>query len=169
LRIHRADLQRCLIQHLSIQGSGKSSNKTPCTLHLSHRLTDYIDNSSSLPTPHTGPIILHFANQPSRTCDILVGADGIKSTVRRLFLQRLNNQDKFGVFMDPVWSGAVAYRGLIAREDLEEVFPSHRVIDRPGVMVRSYLLSFRHAPDNVRDLVYRQKQSKEGLPKARFI
>ncbi|KAJ3573489.1 hypothetical protein NP233_g2406 [Leucocoprinus birnbaumii] len=98
-----------------------------CALHLSHRLIDYVESKQ-------GPVTLHFSDQPPRTCDILIGADGIKSTVRKIFLSRLPNSERYTRCMDPVWSGAIAYRGLVKREELESVYPGHRALGHPGLM-----------------------------------
>lgn len=132
LRIHRADFQRSLVEHLPLPGSGAAINST-CTLHLSHRLIDYTDTASSSST-HC-PVTLHFEDKPNAYCDILVGADGIKSVVRRLFLTRLPNPEKYENCLEPVWSGTVAYRGLVRKEDLSRVFPGHRALDHSGIMV----------------------------------
>lgn len=136
LRIHRADFQRSLIKYLPLPGSNVVTNAT-CNLHLSHRLVDYTYTSHSSSATHPGAITLHFADKPCATCDILIGADGIKSTVRQLFLKRLPNPERYERSLEPVWSGAIAYRGLVAREDLEKVFPGHRALNHPGIMVRA--------------------------------
>ncbi|KAF5353974.1 hypothetical protein D9756_007014 [Leucocoprinus leucothites] len=104
LRIHRADLQRCLLNHLPFPSNRTVPQNSLCTLHLSHRLIDYTESSP-------GSVTLHFSNQPSKTCDILVGADGIKSTIRKIFLSRLPDSEKYAKCMDPVWSGAIAALG----------------------------------------------------------
>ena len=131
LRIHRADLQRSLLQHLRLTGSGIPINKT-CTLHLSHKLVDY---KFSPPNFSSGSLKLYFENQVDRTCDILIGADGIKSTVRRLFLTRMPNPEKYQEFLDPTWTGSLVYRGLVDAEELRKVYPGHRALNHPGIMV----------------------------------
>lgn len=117
LPLHRADLQRTLVTHLPHPDS-----PTPCTLHLSWRLIDFTQDSES------GPVTLHFATGVAKTCDILIGADGIKSTIRKLFLSRIN-PEKYERCMEPLWSGTYAYRGLVSMEDLAEVYPGHRLLD----------------------------------------
>lgn len=52
-----------------------------------------------------------FENGHVATGDILIGADGIRSTVRRLVFGQI----------DPVFAGKVAYRGLIPEENLPEM------------------------------------------------
>lgn len=132
LPIHRADLQRTFIEHLPLSDSNQPVN-TPCALHLSHRLVDYTQSSP------TGPITLYFSNDVVETCDILIGADGIKSTVRQLFLTRLPSPDKYTKYLEPVWSGTIAYRGLVAREDLEKIYPGHRALNLTRVLVSPVL------------------------------
>ncbi|KAF5349921.1 hypothetical protein D9756_009180 [Leucocoprinus leucothites] len=116
LPVHRADLQRSLMTHMPT-----SDSPTPCTLHLSMCLNDYEDSP-------TGPVTLHFTNGETRTCDILIGADGIKSTIRKLFLSRLPNPEKYERSMDPVWAGTYAYRGLVSMDELAKVYPGHRLL-----------------------------------------
>lgn len=49
-----------------------------------------------------------FSNGETRTADLLVGADGYNSVVRRHFLP----------YMHPVYAGYVAYRGLIPEKEM---------------------------------------------------
>lgn len=77
----------------------------------------------------------HFADKPRVTCDILIGADGIKSSVRQLFLNRLPNPKKYERYLEPKWSGLVAYRGMVSKEALQKVLPGHRALEHPGLMV----------------------------------
>lgn len=135
MRIHRADLQRTLISHLPLQGSAVKEINSICNLYLSHRIVDYNNTAPSGSSKRSGPVTIHFADKPSTTCDILIGADGIKSTVRQLFLSRLPNPQKYLNCLEPKWSGLVAYRGLIAREELEKELPGHRALTHPGLMV----------------------------------
>ncbi|KXN86474.1 Salicylate hydroxylase [Leucoagaricus sp. SymC.cos] len=118
LPLHRADLQRSLVTHLP-----KPDSPTPCTLHLSWRLLNYTQESPS------GPITLHFASGVTRTCDILIGADGIKSTIRQIFLSRFSNPEQYQRYMEPLWAGTYAYRGLVSMEALAKEYPNHRLLD----------------------------------------
>lgn len=69
---------------------------------------------------------LHFNDGSNATCDILVGMDGIKSVVRKglLIKQGLSTSAS----LDPVWTGTIAYRGLIEQAALEAMYPGHRVL-----------------------------------------
>jgi salicylate hydroxylase len=82
--IHRADLQRILSGALG--GAG---------LHLDHRLTEIRDLGGA-----TG---LSFANGRTVEADLVVGADGVRSLVRRF----LTGRD------DTVYSGTSAFRGIV--------------------------------------------------------
>ncbi len=131
LRIHRADLQKSLMEHLPLPGSKAATINSSCTLHLSHRLVDYAYSEIS----SSGPITLHFDGKPSATCDLLIGADGIKSSLRQIFLAQLPNPREYNDYLEPTWSGLVAYRGRIPKDELEKILPGHRALEHPGLMV----------------------------------
>ena len=109
MRFHRADLQRALLSGLS----GR--------LHLSHRIISYEEIGDE--------IHLTFQNGSSATCDILIGMDGIKSIVRKCFLQKQGLLSSPS--LNPVWDGRIAYRGLILADDLEKQLPGHRALTIP--------------------------------------
>ncbi|KJA13325.1 hypothetical protein HYPSUDRAFT_49909, partial [Hypholoma sublateritium FD-334 SS-4] len=115
IRLHRKALQQSL---LAVQPAGR--------VHLSHRLMTYEETDSQAR--------LHFTDGTTATCDLLVGADGIRSTVRRKFLEKhavavpLPDGLQLG---DPVWSGTYAYRGLVPFNKLAARFPGHRAITTP--------------------------------------
>jgi len=70
-------------------------------------------------------------------CDMLVGADGVKSAVRRCMMpeiaQNLSGQaaDFALSCAEPIWSGVTAYRTLINAENLLARAPDHRVFQGP--------------------------------------
>ncbi|KAM6494775.1 salicylate hydroxylase [Amanita muscaria] len=107
VRIHRADLQRILLDDATKR----------CRLHLSSKLVSY--------TEHEDSVQMVFENGSTGTCDLLIGADGVKSVMRRLFLANQPG-DGYKESIDPVWSGSCAYRGIISREELFKKFPGHR-------------------------------------------
>jgi salicylate hydroxylase len=92
LTVHRADLQAIIAAGLPKQ-----------RIHLGHRLTALVD--------HGDAVEARFANGACIEADILVGADGIHSTVRELL---------FGP-EDPQFAGCVAYRGLVPAERIAEL------------------------------------------------
>jgi salicylate hydroxylase len=86
---HRSDVLSMLIGALP-----------PERLHLGHRMTAFDDRGDR--------VALEFANGVRAEADIVVGADGIHSTVRELL---------FGA-EHPRFTGCVAYRGLVPAERL---------------------------------------------------
>ncbi|KAF5310166.1 hypothetical protein D9619_010218 [Psilocybe cf. subviscida] len=112
-RFHRGDLQQVLLRHLR----GR--------LHLSHRLISFEE--------HEDEVRLYFMNGTVAVCDVLIGMDGIRSVVRRGFLQRQGFLKSPSV--DPIWTGTIAYRGMIAKETLEAVYPNHRAATEPMLYV----------------------------------
>ncbi|KAL1731639.1 hypothetical protein EV714DRAFT_271440 [Schizophyllum commune] len=83
---HRADFQGMILRHLP----------PSVRVHLSHRLVGFTESprgftqsprvsssSSSSSSSSTTEIRLEFENGATATCDVLVGADGLRSRVRR--------------------------------------------------------------------------------------
>lgn len=89
LGIHRADLQNTLSTAFGVQN-----------LHLGCRLVNLVETPDS--------VILEFANGRVEHADLVVGADGVRSTVRRW----ITGAD------DTVYSGTSAFRGLVPVENL---------------------------------------------------
>jgi salicylate hydroxylase len=86
-QMHRADVLATLVRALPAE-----------CLRVSHRLVAFDD--------HGDGVTLAFENGESAEVDVLVGADGIHSTVQRLL---------FGE-QRPRFTGCIAYRGLIPAE-----------------------------------------------------
>ncbi len=78
-------------------------------------------------------VTMHFQNGVSATCDLLIGMDGIKSTVRKSLLEKQGIPHS--PCLEPVWSGTIAYRGLVSRDVLDTVFPGHRSITTPMMYI----------------------------------
>jgi salicylate hydroxylase len=91
-QIHRADLLQMLVRALP-----------PDRLHLGHRLVGFEDDGVR--------VTARFANGEVATADLLVGADGIHSTVREALLGPEH----------PRFTGCVAYRGLVPAERLADL------------------------------------------------
>jgi len=87
--VHRADLQRILSDALGGVG-----------LHLGHRLTNLVD--------HGDTIGLEFANGRFAQADLVIGADGVRSVVRRFVTGG----------EDAVYSGTSAFRGIVPADRL---------------------------------------------------
>lgn len=95
LDFFRPDLQRVLVEELP-----------PGTLRLGTRI-EAIDQND-------GGVTLRTSSGERVRADAAVAADGIRSPIRR----QLVGAD------DPVFSGTVVYRGVVAREDAADVHPS---------------------------------------------
>ncbi|KAF5391213.1 hypothetical protein D9757_003074 [Collybiopsis confluens] len=115
LTFHRAQFQQVLVKHLS----------PSCQIHFSKRLVSYSQNRQG------GPVHLSFEDGTVATCDVLLGADGIKSVVRNCLLReqadiarsdgRLKDEQNLLACRDYVsWLGSIAYRALIPVERLKE-------------------------------------------------
>jgi salicylate hydroxylase len=96
--IHRADLQRALSTTFGVEN-----------LHLGCRLVDIVDEG--------GSVRLTFANGRIERADLVVGADGVRSTVRRW----VTGAD------DAVYSGTSAFRGIVPTENLPSLPDPHAI------------------------------------------
>ncbi|KAM5540038.1 hypothetical protein V8D89_006178 [Ganoderma adspersum] len=112
---HRANLQKLFALHLRAYDR----------IQYAKRLASYTE-----PPSDRDPVTLKFEDGTQATCDILVGCDGIKSAVRRTMYTDLAKEAeargeveeaaRLRTLNDPVWSGTVAYRGLVPTSELEE-------------------------------------------------
>ncbi|KAG6810474.1 hypothetical protein H0H92_011709 [Tricholoma furcatifolium] len=124
MTFHRADFQQVLLRRLP------KSYRT----HYCKRFQSYSQQQS-------GPIKVVFEDGSTTTCDVLVGADGLKSAVRKaLILEKVTRARSegrhaevahLGTSIDPVWTGTNAYRALIPSDILKKASPDHRVFSRP--------------------------------------
>ncbi|KAI0332310.1 FAD/NAD-P-binding domain-containing protein [Cubamyces sp. BRFM 1775] len=123
IRFHRAQFLDVLVDHLP---SGVA--------HFGRRLLSY-----SAGTTRGGSqteLELHFADGSTATCDLLVGCDGIKSVVRKQMLEDYvmehGRNPQLLDHIEPIWSGTIAYRGLIPVERLKDHNGlEHRTIQTP--------------------------------------
>ena len=131
MTFHRADFQTVLLRKLP------SSYR----IHCSKRLRSYEQRPG-------GSISLLFEDGTNTFCDILVGADGLKSAVRRSLLrekasraQSLNNWSEAAditALIEPAWSGTVAYRALIPADRLRSRQSNHRALTQPTKVKRFF-------------------------------
>jgi salicylate hydroxylase len=96
--IHRADLQKSLSSAFGVEN-----------LHLGCRLINIVQEPDS--------VVLEFANGRVEHADLVVGADGVRSTVRRW----ITGAD------DAVYSGTSAFRGLVPTENLPSLPDPHAI------------------------------------------
>ncbi len=96
--IHRADLQKILGSAYGVEH-----------LHLGCRLVNIIEQADS--------VVLEFANGRTHEADLVVGADGVRSTVRRW----ITGAD------DMVYSGTSAFRGIVPTENLPSLPDPHAI------------------------------------------
>lgn len=126
IRFHRADFLDIFIKSLP-EG----------VAHFHKRVESYVQDTSN------GLIQLCFHDNTSATCDILVGCDGIKSTIRAEMLRSLASKTgrrEILEAVEPSFSGTIAYRGLIPVNNmpLNAEGKPHRTIQSP--MMVSLLL-----------------------------
>ena len=96
--IHRADLQTTLSRALGGQN-----------LHLGCRLVNIVEQRSE--------VVLEFANGRTHHADVVVGADGVRSTVRRW----VTGAD------DALYSGTSAFRGIVPVGNLPSLPDPHAI------------------------------------------
>ena len=116
-----------------------------CRTSLSKRLESYVQQPGA-------PIILHFQDESTATCDILIGADGLKSAVRKTMFEeavtwvespsqhRNDNAAELRDLSNLRFSGVFSYRAHIPAERLLNISPQHRVFSSP-VQVRCRLFT----------------------------
>ncbi|KDR80360.1 hypothetical protein GALMADRAFT_92716 [Galerina marginata CBS 339.88] len=114
---HRADVQEVLLNHIS--------SNIQC--RLNHRLTTYRQSKDG--------VEMEFKNGETATCDILIGADGINSAVRKAFLADGKNlsEEEVAANAQPLWTGMVVYRDLVDSELIRKDAPNHRGLTTPVV------------------------------------
>jgi len=120
IRFHRAHLLDIFVNNLP-----------PGVAHFHKKLSSYIDE------PKHSEVILNFSDGTKATCDVLVGCDGIKSTVRKQMFESLalNGHPQLLQHIEPRFSGTFIYRALISLERLcrEAGSENHQAIHRPMI------------------------------------
>ncbi|KAF9064305.1 FAD/NAD-P-binding domain-containing protein [Rhodocollybia butyracea] len=125
--LHRAQLVDML----------KSRLPRTCTIHTSKCLESYTRCTDS-------SYILRFTDGSTATTDVLIGADGVRSAVRKSMFQDLSVQGKlppdllspeaFHKAVEPQWSGITVYRSLIQSQKLREISPDNPLFSAKAPM-----------------------------------
>ncbi|OJA17266.1 hypothetical protein AZE42_03032, partial [Rhizopogon vesiculosus] len=93
-----------------------------CTVHFNKGLTKYVKQSA-------GSLVLHFADESTETTDVLIGADGIHSSVRKTLFETINEDlidpGKIRNYSDASWTGTLIYRAIIPLEKLLQTDPEN--------------------------------------------
>jgi salicylate hydroxylase len=120
LTLHRGDVHKVLLNNMP----------QSARMNLNKRLITY-----SQPEDPAAPISLHFADGTEASCDVLIGADGVKSVVRATMLEYLAQAaEKEGNIAEtsnlraaipPVYSGWSSYRTIVPAEKLRSIAPDH--------------------------------------------
>ncbi|PPQ92525.1 hypothetical protein CVT25_010358 [Psilocybe cyanescens] len=120
---HRADVQEVLLKHIS----------PSIQVHLSHRLITYRETAQ-------GEIELQFKNGSTASCDLLIGADGINSVIRKTFLRNKNkwSEEEASKKAQPLWTGSTVYRNTIDAEIIRKDSPNHRALTEAVMHLVAY-------------------------------
>lgn len=107
-----------------------------CRKFTNKRLISYTQSKSRQPR-----VQLYFQDGSTEMCDVLIGADGVKSTARNCLVEELaqiarsegrhHDAQKVLASAQAKWSGTIAYRSIISAEKLRGVSPDHRVLEHP--------------------------------------
>ena len=103
--------------------------------HLRKRLSDYTCLRS-------GGYQLNFADGTTAECDVLIGADGVRSVVRRRMFEdaaKARGQPALLKHIEPFFSGTVAYRVLVPRERFLEVNGKMHPAMKEAMMVCKFI------------------------------
>jgi len=114
MRVHRWDLQHAMITRLT--------QTAPGALRLGSRVDRL--------TPRNGQVELAFADGRVETADLVVAADGIRSTIRETLFNPA----------PPVFTGFVAWRGLVDTADLPRHLHESAVAFGQGRHINRYLV-----------------------------
>ncbi|KAI0277468.1 FAD/NAD-P-binding domain-containing protein [Russula aff. rugulosa BPL654] len=121
MMFHRAEFHGAILNRLP----------SSCGTFPSKRLESYTQQPGDV-------ILLRFQDGSTATCNILLGADGVKSAVRKTMLHeaaswaesqhRKADAAELRNLSEPHFSGFFSYRALIPAEKLSSISPQHRAL-----------------------------------------
>ena len=117
--MHRQHMVAVLERHLPAS----------CIVHPRKRLVNYIEPEQE-DVRSTSPIILGFADGTTAPTDVLIGADGIRSAVRKTMFEAASkdsgdNKAALKQYSDATFTGISAYRCLVPAETLRKENPEN--------------------------------------------
>jgi salicylate hydroxylase len=117
--MHRQHMVAVLERHLPVS----------CTVHPGKRLVNYIEPEQE-DADSTSPIRLEFADGTTATTDVLIGADGIRSAVRKTMFEvaskdTSNDKTDLRQYIDATFTGMSVYRSLVSAEALKKENPEN--------------------------------------------
>jgi salicylate hydroxylase len=100
-----------------------------CTVHPSKRLVNYTEPEQES-ADSTSHIRLEFADGTTATTDVFIGADGVRSAVRKTMFEAAskdNGDDKADLtqYIDATFTGLSIYRSLVPAETLRRENPEN--------------------------------------------
>jgi len=128
-----------------------------------------------------GEITLYFSDGSSARCDLLIGADGIHSGVRKQMYNdaaaakdaALGSDLDVEKYIEPAWTGTTAYRSLIPAEELRKVCPDHSILKEPQMYFGQdrHLVVFLANPEQINMVAFVSDYSKAGThyPEAKWV
>ncbi|KIJ41279.1 hypothetical protein M422DRAFT_75634 [Sphaerobolus stellatus SS14] len=155
IRFHRAEFLDVFVNHLPTG-----------VAHFRKRVKSYEQDTPG------DPITLHFNDGSTAECDVLVGADGVKSMVRAEMLKHIastkGNPDLLDL-IDPFFSGTIAYRGLIPVDKMPKGPDGspHRTIRSPMMYCgkSKHVVSYSISQGSIVNVVtFASEPEKEGAP-----
>ncbi|KAF9482274.1 FAD/NAD(P)-binding domain-containing protein [Pholiota conissans] len=122
ITFYRADIQTVFVKHIP----------STTQIHLGKRLVSFTESGQG--------VELHFKDGETEICNVLVGADGVHSVIRKGLLAKMYKLDEEEAAMKarPVWSGTVIYRSMIESDIIRNQDPNHPCLTNPMIYFGKY-------------------------------